>query len=460
MKKTLKLLFTCLLFLGVTLGEIVNIKALTPGGTYTVSLGCGVNEGQVGVSVSNGSLVSASTNWCDRGGSVTVTARAGSAGTSTVVLYAVDTINTSNLTEVAAGTTLSARSVSVTAPSSGGGNSNTTGGNTWGGSGTTTSNPTSSPEGEPDKDPRSKNNDLASLTVSQGELTPAFSKDVTAYKVNLPSTTKSIKVDAKASDEKASVSGTGEIKLDAGDNEINITVKSEYGTEKVYKINAVVDEKPLLYTTYNAQKLGVVRTLKNVTAPSGFKETKTKLDGKEISAWTNDSIQKTIVYLVDEKGNKNFYLFDDGKVVSIFIPKQILGKNIYLIDVPKKLQSMEGMKYQKLKIDGLELMGWTFKDKTFKNFQVIYVMDMDGKERYYQYETEQKTLQLYNHAAPVSQAEYEKELSQLRNEKMIWMAVGIGAIVILIGLFLYILFVMKRKKAPKSILPVDNIVES
>ena len=206
----------------------------------------------------------------------------------------------------------------------------------------------------------------------------------------------------------------------------------------------------MIYTSYEGAKLGVVRNVNGVKAPDNFKKTKVKMDGKEITAWKNDKMGKTVVYLSDEKNNKDFYLFEDGRVTSKFAYKKILGRSFYLIDVPENKQKMDGMKYEKLKIDKVELMGWTFEDKALDSFQVFMAMDMKGQIRYYQYEREENTLQLYSMAAPVTQEVYAKQSQELKNAKSskdIWMISTCIAGILAIAGIGYSIFLLKKNKS-------------
>lgn len=394
--------------------------AIAPGSTFEASASCGNYEGTVSASGSNATVINSS-NWCDRGGTVRATAQAGGAGSASVTFTVVDATDVSDPVnpKLVGNVSIGGTTVTVAEPQKPSAPSN---------SNNTAKPSTPKPEVEPKEDTRSKDNDLKSLSVSEGTLSPKFSKDKTEYKVDLPASATSITVKASANDPKASVSGTGKIKLSAGNNEVNIVVTSEYGTKKTYTINVYVDEKPLIYTEYNGKKLGVVRNVNGVKAPENFKATKVKLDGKEINAWTNDKMKKTIVYLSDDKNNKDFYLFEDGKVTSKFEYVEILGRHFYLIDVPKDKQSMAGLKFGELTIDKTKLMGWTFEDKDFENYQIFMAMDMNGTIQYYQYEKTENTIQLYSGAATVSQDTYQKqtdELSSVKQQRTIWMAVAI-----------------------------------
>ena len=93
------------------------------------------------------------------------------------------------------------------------------------------------------KDPNkvlSTDNNLTSLTVSQGILSPAFSSDVTNYAVYLPYEISTIDIDYQVSDTKyAVVNFTGSKDLGVGNNIFTISVKAENDDEKVYTITVV-----------------------------------------------------------------------------------------------------------------------------------------------------------------------------------------------------------------------------
>ena len=81
----------------------------------------------------------------------------------------------------------------------------------------------------------SPNNRLSSLSVSGYTLSPAFTGDKQTYTVTLANGTKSLTVNASAIDGKAQISGAGYQSLDGKDS-INISVRAENGSERVYTI--------------------------------------------------------------------------------------------------------------------------------------------------------------------------------------------------------------------------------
>lgn len=90
------------------------------------------------------------------------------------------------------------------------------------------------------KDPNkvlSKNNNLSSLKVSQGILSPAFKKEQDKYIVYLPYEADSIKIDATVEDTKyATIKIEGTEKLSTGNNNYKIIVTAEDGSTKTYTV--------------------------------------------------------------------------------------------------------------------------------------------------------------------------------------------------------------------------------
>ena len=298
-----------------------------------------------------------------------------------------------------------------------------------------------------------KNTDsaLASLSVSQGKLSPNFASGTTSYKVTLPSTASSIKISASARDAKASVSGAGTRELEPGNNKLSVVCSAEDGSSTTYTINVYVDEKPLTYMTYNGVKFGVsAHNGKGGKLSNAFDETKIKVDGIEIPAWKNNALNITLVYLQSE-GTEGYYIYDETKqeVVSVYEPMAVLGQNIVRIDVPENLQKREGMNFTKVKVDGKEFTGWTFDDKNLENYALIYVMNDAGKYVYYQYEKTQNTLQLYSGSAPLSQeafVKYKEDMEKKLDNSQMWNVIfGIAAGIFAVGMIVSIVMASKRK---------------
>lgn len=117
-------------------------------------------------------------------------------------------------------------------------------------------------------DNRNSDNNLATLKVTPGSL--SFNKNTTSYNVSVDSNVTKIKVDATLSNSKSSfVKGYGprEVSLNYGTNKIQIKVKAENETQKVYTIN--VTRKDNRSSNNNLKSLtvssGEITFSKNVT---------------------------------------------------------------------------------------------------------------------------------------------------------------------------------------------------
>lgn len=87
-------------------------------------------------------------------------------------------------------------------------------------------------------DNRSTNNNLKSLSTNQGNI--SFNKNTTTYNLNVNSNITAIKINAALEDSKASfISGSGPrtVNLNYGKNAVQIKIKAENGSTKIYTIN-------------------------------------------------------------------------------------------------------------------------------------------------------------------------------------------------------------------------------
>lgn len=442
MKKRLKVILSSIAFLmtisllqlpvyaaGFSVSK--SASSVAPGGTFTVSVSVS-GEGRFNFSASNGT-VSSSSQWIAGSGSVSV--KAGSSGTVTVSVTASD-VSANDGETVISGT--HSVSVTINAPASGGNTTNSNNSN----SGSTTNNTdttTQQTEEKKEETKKSNVNALASLTVSAGELSPAFDGNNTNYEVNVDAKVTSITIDAKATDAKASVSGTGEHALQVGANTLQVVCKAENGSTKTYTITVNVDETPQVYLKLNKQKLGVVRNVKDLGIPESFEATTIKIEENEVTAYHSNNMNKTILYLVNEKGEKNFYLYDEKEgVTSIFIPVTVLGRNVYIIDVKKDDVKVDHTKFNKIQIDNNTFEGWTFTDD--KNYSLIMVMNQKGEKVIYQYEATENTLQLY-HQVKQEQSNQPKQQKNI----MIYVFAATTVVFALISLVLIRYFFIHKK---------------
>ena len=91
--------------------------------------------------------------------------------------------------------------------------------------------------------PLSSNCDLASLSCSNGTLSPSFSKGTTYYSITVPYEVESLNLSYKAADGAAKVSVSGN-KLVVGTNTVAVTCTAATGASKTYTITATRQQDP------------------------------------------------------------------------------------------------------------------------------------------------------------------------------------------------------------------------
>ena len=86
---------------------------------------------------------------------------------------------------------------------------------------------------------KSSNNFLSELSVEGYKISPTFDKQTINYSIDGEITAKKINIQAKTDDDRATVTGTGEVELQTGENNFRISVKAENGTERAYFIKVI-----------------------------------------------------------------------------------------------------------------------------------------------------------------------------------------------------------------------------
>ena len=97
---------------------------------------------------------------------------------------------------------------------------------------------------------QNSNKGLASLSISEGTLTPEFNSKTTEYKTKVSADTDTLFIDAIGKLSVYEVTVTGNKNLKAGDNQAKIRVTAQNGTEKVYTIDIY---KPTVQETENKE---------------------------------------------------------------------------------------------------------------------------------------------------------------------------------------------------------------
>ena len=300
--------------------------------------------------------------------------------------------------------------------------------------------------GDFDDDPptpsKSSNNALASLTVSAGELTPAFDPAITDYTLSLPLRTNKITFTATPSDSKATVQGDGEVALRSGENKVAVVVTAEDGSAKTYNITVKVAREPTVFFSLNGESLGVMQDTDGVTPPAGFSPTTVPYSGEELPAWTNAAGQM-LLYLVNQDTlAAGFYLYDEAEgVQSPYLPI-VYGATTYVYTgVPAEKESIPGLTLCDVEAFGHILKGWKYEDASLQDFCVLYLMDAGGNYGCHTYDSQSGTLQRFSGAV------FTDDGRTMRVPMLyVYIAGGAAAVLLLLVIILAAVCISRGKK--------------
>ena len=150
-------------------------------------------------------------------------------------------------------------------------------------------------------------------------------------------------------------------------------------------------EKDPIKMDYNGKTVSIIRKLPE-ELPINFKEKTISINDEETSALYNEKLKLTIVYVLDEEGNYNYYIFEQNQLKEKFITLSSNGINIYLKTSEKKIKDL---KPAILKLNNEEIKCFQIKENS--KYYIIYGTDTHtNKSNYYSYDSVNKTLQLFN----------------------------------------------------------------
>ena len=105
--------------------------------------------------------------------------------------------------------------------------------------------------------PKSKDNALKSLTVSNATISPKFSAGTTSYTAEVPFSVSKLDIKAQANDSKAKVSIDSPNLTPGGTTKVTVTVTAENGDKKVYTISVKRAQDPNYVPSGNNSLSGI-----------------------------------------------------------------------------------------------------------------------------------------------------------------------------------------------------------
>lgn len=267
----------------------------------------------------------------------------------------------------------------------------------------------------------SGNNNLSSLSISPGTLSPGFSAGTTSYKAYVSNDTTSVAVSAQTQDGKAKMVYWGNSGFKVGDNTVTVQVTAENGAKKYYTItvNRASGGNEGGNNTQNPENTpestptptpSVVATLpdetqlpiatqlpEGVEVPKGFEMSQLEVEGKTLPVAVHKQANLTAVYLEgDEKHPAGFYFYNEktGEAVAI-TPVDMASGKLTLIDLPEDMEIPQGYASTLVELGGQQHTVLLPDGVEEPNHYIVCALDEGGVMGLYLYDMEQKSFQRY-----------------------------------------------------------------
>ncbi|MBQ8663097.1 MAG: cadherin-like beta sandwich domain-containing protein [Eubacterium sp.] len=298
---------------------------------------------------------------------------------------------------------------------------------------------------DPSKD---SNNKLSSLQVSPGSLSPAFSANTTSYTVTVPADTTAVTISATPASDKAKVSVSGGKDLKLGENSARVVVTAENGSSKAYNITIMCGEVEKI--TVNGTENTINEGFTDEQIPAGFSRGKAVYNEREYEALVSASGVQ-LMYLTNEAGSA-FYIYEqDTQSFYPFVQIAIdEGKYIVPLPLDDTDPQFAGFEQVTLSIQNQSFFAW----KIDEEFSVLKVMNQDGAELYYKYDSVDGTYQRFAEVkvsdnSLVIEGEIEEDDRPFYEKYSLYLIAGASGVAVLF-LILTIVFGVKMKKQGKS----------
>ena len=358
---------------------------------------------------------------------------------------------------------------------------------------------TSSTPSTPSAPTVSDNNQLGWMTISPGTLSPGFHPDTTNYKVTVGHDVTKLSISALAAHDKAtvtSVSGANDLKV--GENKVSIVVKAENGVTKTYTIMVTrkeqaqepesdssensTEQAPVENTlSWNGSKLEPVDKIPESVIPTDFKASTMMMNNKEVPVLEFKNGQLTVMYLSDESGDNNLYIYDE-RVQDVYPFVSLGDKENYVVVLrPDDASAPAGYLSCTLSIEGKGLVNayqfnveelldntdesakglfgtetYYAAEPTASDFYLIYCMNKAGESGWYQYDSVEGTFQRYAAGLFASAAVPDKDSGSEDNaetlpevetlKQQLLIVIIVAAVVVVILLIIVIVLAVKLSR--------------
>lgn len=282
----------------------------------------------------------------------------------------------------------------------------------------------------------SSDNNLSSLSIDGFDLLPEFNKNTLEYSVTTLPTTTSVKVNAKLSDNKAKLTGTGDVNVIEGTNEVKVVVTAENGTSKTYVINVTVPEKDPIKYTFGKEEYSILRKLPE-NIPLNYNKSTLKFNEEEVPCLQNETLNITLIYLRNKNNKENFYIYNQNKkIVELY---NEISNNDLKIYLTNEQLDIKGLIKTELNVNSSKVIAYQIQNNS-KDYLVKGRNTSTGEKNIYVYDKNSKTISIFN----------EKDYNYLKDNANLYKLIAIGeASGVLVLLIIIILMAKNKKKLVK-----------
>ncbi len=289
----------------------------------------------------------------------------------------------------------------------------------------------------------SDNANLKSLSVGEYALTPAFSKNVKEYTVEVPNDVESVVISASKEDANASVDGSGEKSLVEGNNKFNIVVTAQKGNSQTYVVNVYRKELNPIDVSIDGKNYTLIRKVENLPKYKTFTESTTTYEDTEIPSLYNQNTGMMLIGVKDDDGNVSTYIYEDGNIKNIYVELDNYAYSLLPLEL-KKSDLFKDYEIKTVEISGVKVDAYTLDNS---KYVVIYAQNVEnGEENYYSYFISDGSFQVYNEDIAKS---YEKRITNFK-----YVLYGLVGVILIQFL---ILIIRKPKKSKKKADLVETI---
>ena len=241
-------------------------------------------------------------------------------------------------------------------------------------------------------DGRSSNCNLASLQISPGTLSPAFSPSTTYYSVEVDEDVTSMVVSATCEDEKSSVKVSGAGLIEPGDNTVTITVTAENGAVKVYTLGVTAGEsKGAAKVNIDGVEYSFVQSEDEIiiSIPEGYETAEGKYKDSDVLTFISPNKKICIVCLLNEAGEQKFFYYVEKDELFApyyeFSPEQ---KRFVILPMPKDAKLTEDFIKCELRMPDVKDKFEAYQSDKYedKDMYLVYGAFVDGTDGLFWYD--------------------------------------------------------------------------